>query len=112
MSLYRYKVDEDFGIQSNIENIDKDELAVREKQSQLNKLEHERKEENQKPIEELKKEIGGLKDRYTQDLRKAKQSIGTELFNRFMRGFVRTRDNVEENEKIAHSEFLFKKLKF
>jgi len=29
-----------------------------------------------------------------------------------MRGFVKTKDNVEENEKIAHSEFLFKKLKF
>jgi hypothetical protein len=29
-----------------------------------------------------------------------------------MRGFVRTKENVDENEKIAHSEFLFKKLKF
>ena len=34
------------------------------------------------------------------------------LIIRFMRGFVKTKDNVEENEKIAHSEFLFKKLKF
>jgi hypothetical protein len=108
----RYKVDEDFGIQTNIETIDRDELSIRDKQAQLNKLEHERKEENQKTVDELKKEIGGLKDRYKQDLRKAKGAIGIELFNRFMRGFVRTRDNVEENEKIAHSEFLFKKLKF
>jgi hypothetical protein len=92
--------------------LDKDEIIVREKQAQLNKLEHERKEENQKAVEEVKKELGSLKDKYRTDLRKAKQTIGTELFNRFMRGFVRTRDNVEENEKIAHSEFLFKKLKF
>jgi hypothetical protein len=108
----RYKVDEDFGIQTNIDMLDKDEITIREKQAQLNKLEHEKKEENQKGIEEAKKELGSLKDGYRSDLRKAKQAIGTELFNRFMRGFVRTRDNVEENEKIAHSEFLFKKLKF
>jgi hypothetical protein len=92
--------------------LDKDEVTIREKQAQLNKLEHEKKEENQKAVEEIKKELGSLKDRYRNDLRKAKYVIGTELFNRFMRGFVRTKDNLEENEKIAHSEFLFKKLKF
>jgi hypothetical protein len=92
--------------------LDKDEITIREKQAHLNKLEHEKKDENVKPIEEAKKELGTLKDKYKTNLRKAKTAIGTELFNRFMRGFVRTRDNVEENEKIAHSEFLFKKLKF
>jgi hypothetical protein len=60
----------------------------------------------------MKKELGSLKDRYKQNLREVKSSIGTELFNRFMRGFIKTKDNVEENEKITHSEFLFKKLKF
>lgn len=60
----------------------------------------------------MKKELGGLKDRYKQSLRDVKQTVGTQMFNRFMRGFVKTRDNVEENEKISHAEFLFKKLKF
>ena len=56
--------------------------------------------------------MGALKDKYKNTLRDVKSSVGTELFNRFMKGFVRTRDNQEENEKIAHAEFLFKKLKF
>ena len=60
----------------------------------------------------MKKELGGLKDRYKKSLRDVKESVGTQMFNRFMRGFVKTRDNAEENEKISHAEFLFKKLKF
>jgi inorganic triphosphatase YgiF len=92
--------------------LDRDEITIREKQSQLNKLEHEKKDENSKAIEEAKKELGAMKDTYRGNLRKAKHTIGTELFNRFMKGFVRTKDSQEENEKIAHSEFLFKKLKF
>jgi len=108
----RYKVEEDFGIQKGIENLEKIESEIKEKTSSLNKKEHERKEENKKDIEDLKKDIGSQKDKYKQTLREVKGTIGTELFNRFMKGFIKTKDNVEENEKIAHSEFLFKKLKF
>ena len=69
----------------------------------------------------MKKELGGLSDTLKKTLREKKSKIGTELFNRqincfnnyrFMRGFIKTKDNVEENEKISHQEFLFKKLKF
>ena len=35
----------------------------------------------------------------------------TEMYNRFMQGFVRG-SNAEENERQEHSEFLFKKLHF
>jgi large subunit ribosomal protein L27e len=108
----RYKVEEDFGIQTSIEKLDKIESDIKEKQSSVNKKEHE-KSDDTKEAESLRKELGGLKDKYKQSLREVKSSIGTELFNRFNRGFVRARDaNQEENEKIAHSEFLFKKLKF
>jgi hypothetical protein len=78
----------------------------------LNKKEHEKKEENKKDIEELKKELGSLKDKYKSTLREVKSQIGRGLFNRFVKGFVRTQNDNEENERIAHSEFLFKKLKF
>jgi hypothetical protein len=78
----------------------------------LNKKEQEKKEENKKDIETLKKEIGEAKDQYKQNYRNVKVEIGTQMYNRFMKGFVRTKDNVEENEKIEHTEFLFKKLKF
>ncbi len=78
----------------------------------MNKKEHEKKEENKKDIEELKKELGSLKDKYKSTLREVKSQIGRGLFNRFVKGFVRTQNDNEENERIAHSEFLFKKLKF
>jgi len=92
--------------------LEKSENEVREKQSALLKKENERNEENKEETDKLRKELGALKDRYKQTLREVKGSIGGSMFERFMRGFVRTRDNVEENEKISHSEFLFKKLKF
>jgi hypothetical protein len=107
----RYKVEEDFGIQNSIERLDKIEGDIKEKQTAVNKKEHE-KSEDTKGSEGLKKELGDLKDQYKRSLREVKSSIGTELFTRFNRGFVKSRDNQEENEKIAHSEFLFKKLKF
>ncbi len=87
-------------------------MEIRNKQSDLVRKEQEKKDENKVEIDNLKKELGGLKDKYKNSLRDVKQNIGTQLFNRFMRGFVKTRDNVEENERISHSEFLFKKLKF
>ena len=40
-----------------------------------------------------------------------KASVGTEMYNRYMQGFVRT-NNATENERQEHTEFLFKKLKF
>jgi len=52
-----------------------------------------------------------LTEKYRTTLREKKALIGTHLFNRFNRGFARTH-NQEENENIAHSEFLFKKLRF
>jgi len=107
-------VEEDFSINSNIEKLDGLEYEIKEKQAAIGRLEHEKekKDQNKNEIEKLKVNLGELRDRYKQGWRDAKTSIGTDLFNRFTKGFIRTRDNVEENERIAHSEFLFKKLKF
>jgi hypothetical protein len=110
--MYRYSIKEDFGIQKSIEDLDRTETSIKEKQSALNKKEQEKREENKKDIDALKKDIGESKDNYRTILRQVKSTIGGELFNRFIKGFVRTKDNVEENERINDSEFLFKKLKF
>jgi hypothetical protein len=107
----RYKVEEDFGINNNIEKLDRLEADIKEKQTQLHKSQ-EAKDADKAATEGVRKEIGEKKDTYKNTLREVKSSIGTELFNRFQKGFIKTRDNTEENEKIAHSEFLFKKLKF
>ena len=99
------------------------ETAIKDKQHTINKKEHEKtdgKKEVKTEIDELKKDLGTLKDNYKKSLGEIKVNIGTDLFNRYkilskyfryMRGFVRT-NNADENEKTAHSEFLFKKLKF
>jgi hypothetical protein len=100
------------GLHRGIERLERAEQDVREKQVSLLKKENERSEDNKTEVENLRKELGGAKDEYKKTLRDVKSNVGGQLFDRFMRGFVRTRDNVEENERISHSEFLFKKLKF
>ena len=112
-SFFRYSVREaDFNIAKSIEKLEKIETGIKENQTALNKKEQEKKEENKNDIETLKKEIGEEKDNYKQTLRTVKTEIGGDMFNRFVKGFVRTKDNHEENERIEHTEFLFKKLNF
>lgn len=52
-----------------------------------------------------------LTEQYKTLLREKKAVVGTNLFNRFNRGFLKSH-NQEENENIVHSEFLFKQLRF
>ena len=74
---------------------------------------NEAKEDKNKKteVDALKTEVANLKAQYKTILREKKNSIGTNFYNRFNKGFNKTH-NQEENEHIAHSEFLFKKLKF
>jgi hypothetical protein len=59
------------------------EQSIKDKQSGINKREHEKdKKEVKTEIEEMRKELGVLKDSYRTSLREIKTNIGTELFNR------------------------------
>ena len=107
----RYKVSENFGIESHMSKIENIETQIKETTSKLNKKENEDKNDKTE-IEKLKKQIGELKENCTGALNQLKISTGTELYDRFFKGFVKTKDNVEENERISNSEFLFSKLKF
>ena len=62
-------------------------------------------------MKNLKKKLGEQKDDYKEMLNDVKASVGTEMFNRYMQGFVRG-NNSTDNERQEHAEFLFKKLKF
>ena len=84
---------------------------IKEIKSKINKLEHDKKEDSKKEIEELNKQLGEQKDNYKDLLNEVKSNVGTEMFNRYMQGFVRG-NNSAENERQEHTEFLFKKLKF
>ena len=107
----RYSIKEDLGFEKGLKKLDDMDAKVKETNSKINRLEHEKKEEGKKEIEELKKKLGEQKDEYKEILNDIKSSFGTELFNRYMQGFVRG-NNATENERQEHTEFLFKKLKF
>ena len=111
LRVTRYSIKEDFGVSKGLEKLDALESQIKEKKSELAKLQNEKKEENKAKIEALQKTIGEEKDKYREAVREVKASVGTEMYNRFMQGFART-NNAEENERQEHSEFLFKKLKF
>ena len=107
----RYSIKEDFGVEKGLKKLDDMEAKVKEINQKINKAEHEKKEEGKKEIEELKKKLGEEKDNYKELLNGLKASVGTEMYNRYMQGFVRT-NNASDNERQEHTEFLFKKLKF
>ena len=107
----RYSIKEDFGVEKGLKKLDDMEAKVKEITQKINKAEHDKKEEGKKEIEELKKKLGEEKDNYKEMLNGVKASVGTEMYNRYMQGFVRG-NNAADNERQEHAEFLFKKLKF
>ena len=99
----RYTVKEDFGFQKGLKTLNEIENKVKDTNSKIAKLEHEKKEENKKQIEELKNKLGTEKDEYKNSVRKVKLDIGTEMYNRYQKGFVRG-NNAEENTKQEHTK--------
>ena len=102
----RYSIKEDFGVNKSLEKVDELEAQIKETKSQIAKAQNDKAK-----VEELQKKLGEQKDQYKESVRDAKATVGSEMYNRFMEGFVRG-TNAEENERQEHSEFLFKKLHF
>ena len=106
----RYKVTDNFGIDSHMTKIENIEADIKDLTTKLNKKEGE--SNDKEGVETFKKQIGEQKDKVKKYVSEFKTQTGNELFNRFMRGFIKPRDNAEETEKITSSEFLFNKLRF
>ena len=106
----RYKVADNFNIDNHMDKMDKIEGSIKEQQSKVNGIKET--EENKEEVKKMHAELGDLKSNFRNALTDCKVKVGSELFNRYMRGFVKTRDNAEENEKIVASEYLFTRLKF
>ena len=104
----RYKILDNFGIEKQFTELDRLEGVVKDLNT---KLSSKTKEDKPEDIKKLEEEVGVARDNFSAALDKCKVSVGTELYNRFMKGFERS-NNAEENDKIASSEFLFTKLKF
>jgi len=95
----RYSIKEDLGFEKGLKKLDDMDLKIKEVKQKINKLEHEKKEEGKKEVEELKKKLGEEKDNLKEVLNGLKASFGTEMYNRYMQGFVRT-NNPAENEVV------------
>ena len=113
----RYKVTDNFGIDNHMSKIENVEAEIKEVTAKLNKKEQEDqtkadKDKDKTGVDNLKKQIGELKDKVKKNVADFKVQTGNELFYRFMKGFIKPKDNAEEVEKISSSEFLFNKLKF
>lgn len=106
----RYKVQDNYNIEKHIDTLDKLETNLKEATSKLATLGN--KEDKQEEVKKTQTEIGELRKSLKDSLSTFKVQVGEELYNRYMKGFIKTKDNSEENEKIAASEYLFSKLKF
>ncbi len=107
----RYTVKEDFGIAKSLEKLEKIDKKIKEDKAVIESKEKNKKEENQKELEELKKKLGNDLDEQKNEIKNTKISIGSEMYKRYMLGFNKG-NKEEEKENQKNTEFLFKKLHF
>jgi large subunit ribosomal protein L27e len=122
----RYTVKENFGIEEALKKVEnaekllkeandklkKDQMAAKRSDKEDSRRDDEKKkgqEENDKLKAEIKRDqedIGKKKDAYKEEIGKLKESVGTEMLNRFMLGFVSGK-TAEEKEREEHTHDAF-----
>ena len=107
----RYTLKDELGLVKSIGKIDELEKKVKEDKIQIENKEKSKKEENAKELEELRAKFGRDQDEYKNEVRNAKINIGTDMYKRFMKGFV-PKNSEEDRENLANTQFFFKKLHF
>ena len=108
----RYTLKDDLGIAKSVSKIDELDRKLKEDKIAIENKEKSKKEENAKELEELRTNYGKAKDDFKQEIRNAKINIGTQMYNRFMKGFESKGKSEEEKENQINTQFLFKKLQF
>ena len=107
----RYTLKDELGLAKSIAKIDELDKKIKEDKIIIDNKEKRKKEENAKELEELKSKFGKEKDDYKNEIRNAKINIGTEMYKRFMKGFLAGKSE-EDRENQNNTQFLFKKLQF
>ena len=106
----RYNLKDDFGTTKLLDKLDTAEKNINDTRIKIEERQKS-KEEDKTGLEKLKTKLGQDLSNYKEELAESKVKIGTEMYKRYMKGFVRN-NNTENNERQEHTEFLFKKLKF
>ena len=107
----RYTLKDELGLVKAIGKIDELEKKIKEQKNIIENKEKNKKEENSKELEDLKAKYGLEKDEYKNELRNAKINIGTDMYKRFMKGFLPGKSE-EDKENQTNTQFFFKKLQF
>ena len=107
----RYTLKEDFGIAKSVAKIDERDRKIKEDKNVIEKKKKNKKEDNAKDLEALRSKYGQEIDDFKKEVKNAKVNIGTQMHNRFMKGFV-LKGSEEEKENQINTQFLFKKLQF
>ena len=107
----RYTLKDELGIAKSVAKIDELDKKVKEDKTAIDNKEKNKKDDNAKDLEALKAKYGKELDDYKEEVRNAKVNIGTEMYKRFMKGFVSGKSE-EDKENQLNTQFLFKKLQF
>ena len=107
----RYTLKDELGLVKAIGKIDELEKKIKDDKTMIENKEKNKKEENSKELEEMKAKHGQEKDEYKSEMRNVKINIGTDMYKRFMKGFVSGKSE-EDRENQANTQFFFKKLHF
>ena len=107
----RYTLKDELGIAKSVAKIDELVKKVKEDKIEIDNKEKSKKEEDAKALEALKSKYGQDLDDYKNEVRNAKLNIGTEMYKRFMKGFLAGKSE-EDRENQTNAQFLFKKLHF
>ena len=107
----RYTLKDELGIAKSVAKIDELVKKVKEDKIEIDNKEKSKKEEDAKALEALKSKYGQELDDYKNEVRNAKLNIGTEMYKRFMKGFLAGKSE-EDRENQTNAQFLFKKLHF
>ena len=107
----RYTLKDELGIAKSVAKIDELVKKVKEDKIEIDNKEKSKKEEDAKALEALKSKYGQELDDYKNEVRNAKLNIGTEMYKRFMKGFLAGKSE-EDRENQTNTQFLFKKLHF
>ena len=109
----RYTLKDEFGLNKALGKIEELVKKLAEEKAIIdnNEKNKKEKEDNAKELEDLKTKYGKELDDYKTEVKNVKINIGTEMYKRFMKGFLAGK-SAEDKENQTNAQFFFKKLQF